>query len=302
MALEHRARQNLRGTGQLPALLCLVFASLGFAGAPAHAADTENPEGLGSFFSSMPRIELPDIELPTPFWTSDLKIAKKAWREHDYEKARKYFREESEEGSLVADWYLGTMDRLGLGGPRNDAHAFSYYSRVVERFDPNESSDKRLRIMVDAQVRLADYYRKGLPSASIPRDAARAIDLYKMAAAYGHPAAEYGLGLMIVQGEGMKPKPALGLRWIMKSARKRYAPAEAWLGDICWSGTHVTRDRTRAVMWYILARDSAPPNEAGAINRRLNVMLANVGDSERIEAEARASVWAEQFPVPKSAE
>ena len=62
---------------------------------------------------------------------------------------------------------------------------------------------------------------------------------------------------MSIKGEGVKKNPQQGLKWLMAAARKRYAPAEAYLGDLYWSGQIVNGDRTRAVMWYILARESA---------------------------------------------
>ena len=41
--------------------------------------------------------------------------------------------------------------------PRDDAKAFSYYGRVADAFDTDENDQNRLRIMVDAMVRVADY-------------------------------------------------------------------------------------------------------------------------------------------------
>ena len=56
-------------------------------------------------------------------------------------------------------------------------------------------------------------------------------------------------------------------------------------------------DRTRAVMWYMLARQSARPEENPDIFDRALQLEANVGEDERIEAEARAKVWDGQYPV-----
>lgn len=266
---------------------------------PATAEDeTDGPlAGFYSYLPAAPELKLPEISIP--FWSDDLKKAKRAYRAGDYERAAKFFRKASDDGEIVADWYLGHMYRQGLGVPRDDAMAYSYYTRVSEHYDPDEANGKRLRITVDAMVRLADYQRTGAVNAGLEPDPRAAAQTYlKVATAYGHPAAQYALGVMNIKGDGMKRNPQQGLKWLMASARKRYAPAEAYLGELYWEGKVVRADRTRAVMWYILARDSARPEENPEIFDRALQLESNVGEDERIEAEARAKVWDDQYPAP----
>ncbi len=268
---------------------------------PSAAADDDEQGPLAEFYSYLPAA--PDIHLPEfsiPFWTDDLKKAKRAYKSGEYPRALKLFRRASDDGNIVADWYLGHMYSEGVGVPRNDAMAHSYYSRVAEHYDPEESDPNRVRITVDAMVRLADYQRRGAVNAGLQPDPKAAAQSYlKIATAYGHPAAQYALGVMSIKGEGVKKNPQQGLKWLMAAARKRYAPAEAYLGDLYWSGQIVNADRTRAVMWYILARESAQPEENPEIFARAEQIEASVGADERIEAEARAKVWEDRYPVGK---
>jgi TPR repeat protein len=279
----------------------LAACAMGLMLAPATAADDDGKGPLAEFYSYLPAA--PDIHLPEisiPFWTDDLKKAKRAYKAGDYERALKLFRSSSDDGNIVADWYLGHMYSQGVGVPRDDAMAYSYYSRVAEHYDPEETDPKRLKITVDAMVRLADYQRTGAVNAGIQPDPRAAAQSYlKIATNYGHPAAQYALGVMSIKGEGVKKNPSQGLKWLMAAARKRYAPAEAYLGDLYWSGQIVDGDRTRAVMWYILARESARPEEDPEIFARAQQIEASVGEDERIEAEARAKVWEEQYPAEK---
>ena len=265
---------------------------------PAAAADDEKGP-LADFYSYLPAA--PDIKLPEfsiPFWTDDLKKAKRAYKTGNYDRAAKLFRRASEDGNLVADWYLGHMYREGRGVPHDDAMAYSYYSRVADHYDPDEDDQNRLRITVDAMVRIADYQRTGSVNAGLQPDPAGAARSYlKIATAYGHPAAQFWLGVMSVRGEGVKKNPQQGLKWLMASARKRYAPAEAYLGELYWDGKLVRADRTRALMWYILARQSARPEENPEITDRALQIESSVGEDERIEAEARAKVWDDQYPA-----
>lgn len=277
----------------------LAILLLGLMLVPAAAADDEQAGPLADFYSYLPAkpdIKIPDISIP--FWTDDLKKAKRAYRKGDYERAAKLFRKESDDGKIVADWYLGHMYRQGLGVPRNDAMAYSYYTRVADSFDPDEDDSNRLRITVDAMVRIADYQRTGAVNAGIePNPAGAARTYLKIATAYGHPAAQYALGVMSIKGQGVKKNPAQGLKWLMAAARKRYAPAEAYLGELYWEGRIVKKDRTRALMWYILARQSARPEENPDIFDRYLQLESNMGEDERIEAEARAKVWDDKYPV-----
>ena len=276
---------------------CALFAFV----MPGFAADDDEKGPLAEFYSYLPAA--PDIKLPEisiPFWTDDLKKAKRAYRNGEYGRALKLFRSSSDDGNIVADWYLGHMYSQGVGVTRDDAMAYSYYSRVADHYDPEESDPNRLKITVDAMVRLADYQRTGAVQAGIQPDPRAAAQSYlKIATAYGHPAAQYALGVMSIKGEGVKKNPQQGLKWLMASARKRYAPAEAYLGDLYWSGQIVNGDRTRAVMWYILARESARPEENPEIFARAQQIEASVGEDERIEAEARARVWEERYPAEK---
>lgn len=282
--------------------VAIAACAAGMMLAPAAAADDDEQGPLAGFYSYLPAA--PDIRLPEisiPFWTDDLKKAKRAYKSGNYERAVKLFRNSSEEGNIVADWYLGHMYSQGIGVPRNDAKAYSYYTRVAEHYDPDEGDPNRLRITVDAMVRLADYQRRGAVNAGIQPDPRAAAQSYlKIATAYGHPAAQYALGVMTIRGEGVKKNPGQGLKWLMAAARKRYAPAEAYLGELYWEGKIVRADRTRALMWYILARQSARPEENPEIFDRALQLESNVGQDERIEAEARAKVWDDQYPVGRA--
>jgi hypothetical protein len=278
--------------------LCVAMALV--LTSPLYAGDsTEDPGPLADFYSYLPAtpdLRIPDISIP--FWTDDLKKAKRAYKNGKYERAARLFQRASDDGNIVADWYLGHMYREGRGVRQDDAAAFTYYSRVADHYDPDEADNNRLRIIVDAMVRIADYQRTGAANAGLspnPQAAARAY--LKIATVYGHPAAHYALGVMSITGQGVKENPQQGLKWLMAAARKRYAPAEAYLGELYWAGKLVRADRTRAVMWYILARKSARPEENPEIFDRALQLEANVGEDERIEAEARARVWDGQYPV-----
>jgi uncharacterized protein len=262
----------------------------------AIAAEEEEGAGFFDYLPAAPQLKLPRINIP--FWTSDLKKARNAYSDGNYDKALKYFRRESDDGNVVADWYLGHMYRLGQGVPEDASIAYSYYNRVAESYDPEESDNKRLRIVIDSQIHMAGYQRIGIPQSGMKPDPASAARTYlRIASTYGHPAAQFALGEMNMVGEGVKQNPPQGLKWLTAAARKRSPEAQAYLGDLYWSGKSVKKNETRAVMWYILAMETAKPEETPNIISRYNQLMSGIDEDTKLEAEARARVWSEQYPA-----
>ncbi len=276
-------------------VIIAVLMLSGFA-APARADDGGS---VGDFFSTLraPEIKLPHIDI-VPFWTDDLKRARGAYADGDYPQAAEYFRKSSEDGNMVADWYLGHMYRLGQGVPKDPATAYSYYSRVAENFDPDEPDQNRLRIVIDAQLRVADYLRTGIRGADLKANPQMAARTYlRIATSYAHPRALYGLGTMSIEGEGMTKNPSQGLKWLNAAVRKHSPDAAAYLGELYRTGSYVRQDDTRALMWYIIAGQSAVKTENPLIFAKLNNLRSTSTEEIRLEAEARARVWSEQNPV-----
>jgi uncharacterized protein len=295
---SRKERPDVYFVPYLKHILAFIFALL-LAYAPAQADD--GVEMQGSFFSylpSAPKITLPHLDI-VPFWTDDLKAGKKAYSKTQYGKAMGYFRKASEDGNIVADWYLGHQFRLALGVKADPAVAYSYYQRVAENFDPDEPDPTRLKVMVDAQLRVANYQRTGIASAKLaphPRNAARTY--LRLATAYAHPGALYALGVMSIEGEAMAKNPKQGLKWLNAAVRKRSPEAAAYLADLYEKGQIVKQDDTRALMWTIVAAESANRDEYPFVFARLGERKFNATEEVRIEAEARARVWAEENPAP----
>lgn len=281
------------------ALLALLMAMFVFVPKVQAAEKYESEDGAGFFdyLPAAPELKMPKLKIP--FWTTDLKKAQKAYKNGNFERAHKFFRRESEDGNVVADWYLAHMYRLGQGVPKSASVAFSYYTKVAESYDADENDHQRLRIAVDSQVWLAHYRRIGIPEAGVEPEPENAARTYlRLASTYGHPAAQFALGDMNMVGDGVKKNPQQGLKWLTAAARKRNPEAQAYLGDLYWSGRNVKKSETRAVMWYVLAMETVKPEDSPAIVNRYNELVSIVDADTKLEAEARARVWAEQFPPP----
>ncbi len=283
-------------------LFALLFALT--AGIPNAAYAEGYFGGIFNFFGDVPEIHLPhpDLHLPklniTPFWTNDLKQGRDAYAKGDYARAQGAFLRSSEEGNMVADWYLGHMYRLGRGVPLDPAISFSYFQRVADQFNPDEQDPYRLRIMVDAKIRVADDLRSGIPGAKLkanPQGAARTY--MQMATNYGHPRAFYGLAVMTIEGEGIRENPQQGLKWLNAAIRKHSAEAAAYMGELCAKGEIVPKDDTKALTWYFVAAQASRQDENPQISERLTELRFAATEETRLEAEARARVWSEQNPI-----
>ncbi len=279
-------------------VLLVLSLLLGIASCPAQAEDAPDGPlaGFFSFFPPAPELKLPHLDI-TPFWTDDLKIAKRAYSSGDYQRANTYFQKASEDGNIVADWYLGHMYRLGRGVALNQAVAYSYFSRVADEFNPEEHDVNRLRIMIDSQLRVADFQRTGIAAAKLKANPQAAARTYlHMATNYAHPHALYALGVMNIEGEGVRKNPSQGLKWLNAAARKHSPEAAAYLGDLYAKGGLVAQDDTRALTWYIIAAGSAVKDENPMIFARYGELKIQATEEVRLEAEARARVWNEQNP------
>jgi uncharacterized protein len=229
-------------------------------------------------------------------WQGDMERARTAYRARDFVAARTHLEAALENGNTFAAWYLGHIWRLGLGVEADQGKAVGYYRQVAMGYDPREPRPGALDMMVDSLVRLGDYYRDGNEAANITRDPTRAYRLYSAAAGHGHPGAQFGLGMMYLKGLGVRQNTDQALKWMMFAARKRFAPAETLLGDLYWDGSVVERDRAQAIKWYMLASETAGREANSHILDRLESMLEEASDSERLSGRMGAELWADRFP------
>ena len=87
----------------------------------------------------------------------------------------------------------------------------------------------------------------------VEEDPGAALIQYSMAADQEEPRAAYILGCMHCMGDGVEEDPKQGARWFRLSAEWGYAPAQFSLGTMYASGTDVPRDSREAMKWFLLA-------------------------------------------------
>ncbi|MBI3937309.1 MAG: SEL1-like repeat protein [Betaproteobacteria bacterium] len=124
----------------------------------------------------------------------------------------------------------------------------------------------------DAQYGLGVLYAQGQ---GVAQDYAAAVEWYRKAADRGHRAAQNNLGVMHEKGSGVAQDTAAAVEWYRKAAGRGYPPAQNNLGRLHLNGIGVTADPLSAYMWFSLA---AVRGHTGAARNRLRA-------AEKLSAE-----------------
>jgi len=98
-----------------------------------------------------------------------------------------------------------------------------------------------------AQFNLGAMYADGQ---GVPKDYAEAVRWYRKAAEQGDASAQNNLGLMYADGQGVPKDYAEAVRWYRKAAEQGDASAQNNLGLMYADGQGVPKDYAEAVRWY----------------------------------------------------
>lgn len=162
-------------------------------------------------------------------------------------------------GEQLAQWKLGRMYADGDGVTRDDAKAYSYFSKLVEHFAEDEPGPRERLMAASAFVAVGVYYLEGIASVKLAPDIGRAFDLFRYAATYFRNAdAQYNLARMYLDGTGVTKDVRQGVNWLDLAARHGHAPAQALLGHLMFIGeAGGPPQRARGLMYLTLAREAA---------------------------------------------
>ncbi len=154
---------------------------------------------------------------------------------------------------------------------------------------------KRLALAVALLIGLAtpsqaDYW-DGL-AAYDRGDYATALQEFKPLAEKGHANAQFGLGLMYDEGQGVPQDYAEAVKWYRKGAQQGQANAQHNLGFMYSHGQGVPQDYVQAHMWSNLAASRLPPGSLRDMAVTGREMLAEKMTPEQIaEAQRLAREW-----------
>lgn len=140
----------------------------------------------------------------------------------------------------------------------------------------------------DAQFNLGQAYKLGR---GVPADLNQAEEWYRKAAVQGHPQAEDNYGLALFQNG----KRAEAVPWLEKSANRGEPRAQFVLGTMYFNGDGVTRDWVRAYALMVRSSQSGLPQAATALAQ----MDKYVSLQERQQGLAMARTYEDMANRPR---
>jgi uncharacterized protein len=212
----------------------------------------------------------------------------------DMDAARKFLESAARDGDVGAAWELGRMYADGDGVKQNHRLAFEYFGGIADSHAEEPTGTAQARFVANAFVRLGIYYLAGIPNTNIKPDAARSRDMLNYAASYfGDPEAQYHLGRMYLDGQGIGKDTKQAIRWLWLAADKGQYQAQAVLGALLFKGQSVPRDGVRGLMWLMLAREAATPGESWITDQYI-AAWQQATDNERKVAPSYMENWIDQ--------
>jgi len=108
-----------------------------------------------------------------------------------------------------------------------------------------------------AQYNLGLMYDDGQ---GVPQDYTEAVKWYRKAAEQGSAKAQNNLGVMYDDGQGVPQDYTEAVKWYRKAAEQGYAKAQNNLARMYYEGKGVTQDYTKAVKWLRKAAEQGNAN------------------------------------------
>ena len=99
----------------------------------------------------------------------------------------------------------------------------------------------------DARVVLGFMFYNGI---GVAKDDTKAMQFYSLAAKKGDVRAQYNLGNMFEYGEGVAQNDAKAVQWYRLAAEQGHVDAQYNLGVMLENGQGVAKDRAEAIQWY----------------------------------------------------
>ncbi len=237
--------------------LSVALFDLGFGSISAYALD-----GTRTPANTAPAIGRVAPQEDTVLHSGYLREWFRARQLGDIDAARKFLEDAARDGDVGAAWELGRMYADGDGVKQNHQLAFEFFSGIADSHADEPTGTAQARFVANSFVRLAGYYLTGIPNSNIKLDTVRARDMFNYAASYfGDRDAQYRLGRMYLDGQGVGKDTKQGIRWMSLAADKGQYQAQAEFGALLFKGKSAARDAARGLMYLMLARDAATVEE-----------------------------------------
>src|SRR3569623_311221 len=122
----------------------------------------------------------------------------------------------------------------------------------------------------------------------VPQDRKRAYKLFEQGAQRGYAPSQFGIGMMLMNGEGVKQDPKAAAAWLTKAADQGHAIAQYNVGQIYLNGNGAPMDATMAKSWFAKAADK------GSVEAKYQLGLMSYFGMGGAKNSSEAQKWFEQ--------
>ncbi len=185
----------------------------------------------------------------------------RAYERGDIDAARDRLTFASDHGYVFAIYYLARLYGSETAGMHDPVKAYRLYKDIADAYQDisRPQFDERAQFISRAIVEVARVLMAGLPAGNINADRERAMRYLEIAAqVFDDRDAQFDLGKAYLDGSDDAGSLRLGMDLLaLLAERKAHAGAQAFLGELYWSGSHVDRSPTLSLALLIIARENA---------------------------------------------
>lgn len=216
-----------------------------------------------------------------------LRVGVRDYNAGDKASAAKAFEFAAKEGQPLALWKAGRMYADGDGVGRNDVKAFQYFARLADDNADESPDSPRAGLVANAFTSLGGYYLQGIKGTNIKPNVGRAVEMFSYSASYfGDPNAQFNLGRLYLEGQGLVRDARQAARWLNLAAEKGHSSAQALLGQLLVTGDGVPMQRARGLMWLDLALQSADAQSQDWVKSLHEQAFGDASETDRRTASA----------------
>ena len=169
---------------------------------------------------------------------NNLELAKQAYTQGDFEKARSIWQIQAEAGTAEAQAWLGSLYANGDGVDVNDSTALAWYEKAASQ------NHAMAQANVGAMYFMGQGTKKNIPYA---------IKWLTAAAENNDANGLFNLAFIYSKGEGVEENQERAAELYRKAAEQGHYPSQSRLGYMYAHGQGVKKDRVLAYLWLTLA-------------------------------------------------
>ena len=166
----------------------------------------------------------------------------------------------AKQGFWEAQWMLSMAYRLGIGVPRDMETSHLWYQAARKngfQLAPEKSKDDFTLNFYDVEATEPGHqeYQQGLNHlmgiVNGEPDPSQAAMWFMQAAEMDHPDAEYKLGVLFFEGEGVEQNYSQSLTWFTKASESEHRGAQAYLAWMSSLGIGTPLDNAASLDWFL---------------------------------------------------